>query len=111
MLVWGGNDAGGATATGRRYIPATNTWSALSSNGAPSARTSHTAVFTGSQMVIWGGLDGAFVNSGARYNPVNNTWTLTTATGAPAIPPGLVPAAVPDDAGATATANPRGRNA
>jgi hypothetical protein len=32
-----------------------DTWTATSTDGAPSARRNHTAVWTGSEMIIWGG--------------------------------------------------------
>jgi len=42
----------------------------------PSARYLHTAVWTGSEMIVWGGYDGNNnVNTGARYNPGTNSWT------------------------------------
>jgi hypothetical protein len=52
--------------------------------GAPTARRNHTAIWNGSQMVVWGGWDGTnSFNTGARYNPAGNTWTATNPTGAP----------------------------
>ena len=49
-------------------------------NGLPPARrASHSAVWTGSEMIICGG----FFNDGARYNPTTDTWTPTSAGGAP----------------------------
>src|SRR5438132_12331468 len=53
--------------TGGRYSLSTNTWTATSSNTAPSAREDHRAVWTGSQMIVWGGYDGGYVNTGGRY--------------------------------------------
>lgn len=48
----------------------------ISTTGAPSARANHSAVWTGSEMIIWGGSNGeAFLNTGARYNPTTNSWT------------------------------------
>lgn len=60
-----------------------NTWVATTLTGAPVARTDHTALWTGSEMIIWGGFDGGHLNTGARYNPATNTWTATNLTGAP----------------------------
>ncbi|HYO63205.1 MAG TPA: hypothetical protein VER08_06065, partial [Pyrinomonadaceae bacterium] len=44
-----------------------------------------TAVWTGSEVVIWGGLTqyGGRTNSGARYNPATDTWSPTSTVGAP----------------------------
>jgi len=47
-------------------------------------RNYHTAVWTGSEMIIWGGYNGlAYLNDGGRYDPVANTWTPASASGAP----------------------------
>src|SRR5205085_1896122 len=52
---------------------------------APTGRWHHTAVWTGSEMIAWGGQDQDFValNTGGRYNPSTNNW-LATGTNAPA---------------------------
>jgi len=46
-------------------------WTAMTTTGAPSIRYSHTAVWTGTQMVVWGGYDGtsAYLNDGAIWTP------------------------------------------
>ncbi len=84
MIVWGGSTWNGTgwtpVADGARYNPATDTWTALPATGAPSARSGHVAVWTGTEMIVWGG---AADLSGARYNPSTDTWTATTLTGAP----------------------------
>ena len=59
-------------------------WTPIATNGAPSPRCFHTAIWTGSEMIIWGGRSNAtYLNTGARYHPVSNTWTAITNTGAP----------------------------
>ncbi|HEX3587869.1 MAG TPA: hypothetical protein VH024_17850, partial [Candidatus Angelobacter sp.] len=61
---------------------ADDTWTATTTTGAPDGRADHTAVWTGSEMIVWGG--GAFgLNTGGRYNPTTNSWTATNTTGAP----------------------------
>ena len=51
----------------------------------PTARVYHTAVWTGSEMIVWGGDDGTHVlNTGGRYNPSTDSWTATSTTNAPA---------------------------
>ena len=37
-------------------------------------------VWTGSQMIVWGGFDDSFndVNTGGRYNPGTDSWTATS---------------------------------
>src|SRR5262249_10819516 len=58
-------------------------------SGTPAARASHSAVWTGSLMVIWGGLSSCTPNttkSGSTYTPANSSggsWTALTTTGAP----------------------------
>lgn len=48
------------------------------------ARIGHTAVWTGSEMIIWGGADGgAAFNTGGRYNPATDTWAPISMTNAP----------------------------
>ena len=54
MIVWGGYNSSQLN-TGGRYNPSTDSWTATSTTNVPSARQSHTAVWTGSEMIIWGG--------------------------------------------------------
>jgi hypothetical protein len=86
MIVWGGRPAGPGnpnTNTGGIYDPATNTWTATGTTGAPTARVFPTAVWARSKMVVWGGNDGNYANTGGAYDPVAGTWSATTTTGAP----------------------------
>src|SRR5439155_1504719 len=55
--------------TGGRYDPGTDSWRATSTSNAPTARDHHTAVWTGSGMIVWGGagIDSQTVNTGGRY--------------------------------------------
>jgi N-acetylneuraminic acid mutarotase len=89
MIVWGGADPLTSTIfnTGGQYDPVGNTWTtATTTAGAPTARYSHTAVWTGTRMIVWGGYDGAPLNTGGQYDPVSNTWTTATTTaGAPTV--------------------------
>lgn len=85
MIVWGGqgNGSGNFRADGMRYNPAVNNWAGTPIQGAPEGRRFHTALWTGTEMIIWGGWTGGYVNTGARYNPVGNTWTAMTTSSAP----------------------------
>ena len=88
MIVWGGSSAFGSgfLNDGARSNPTTNTWSALPSANAPSARIGHTATWTGSQMIVFGGwyqAYGNFLGVGARYNPSSNSWSPISSSGAP----------------------------
>ena len=69
--------------TGATYDPSTDNWTATSTSNAPSARGSHTAIWTGSEMIVWGGFDGiVHLKTGGRYNPATNSWTATNTTNA-----------------------------
>lgn len=89
MVVWGGRngvDASSSLDTGALYDPLTNSWVGTTSvTEAPSARTAPSAVWTGREMIVWGGHDGTNrLATGARYRPATDSWigTVTTA-GAP----------------------------
>ena len=81
MIVWGGAIDSGSTSTntGGRFNPSTNTWTALSTDGAPSARYGHTAIWTGSEMIIWGGNG----RTGGRYDPSTNVWSALSVEESP----------------------------
>jgi len=86
MIVWGGyyfDGNGYCLNTGGRYNASTNSWIPTSTTGAPSVRELHTAVWTGTQMIVWGGLDGSnYLNTGGRYNPSTDSWYTTSVTSA-----------------------------
>jgi hypothetical protein len=94
MIVWGGyNYNTGWLQNGGKYDPATDSWTPTAIpiicnptvDCAPSARSSHSAVWTGTEMIIWGGADGSTLfNTGAAYNPGTDIWTATSTTNAPA---------------------------
>jgi N-acetylneuraminic acid mutarotase len=72
MIVWGGTFFDGVSQylnTGGRYNPDTDSWTATSTTNAPTARELHTAVWTGSEMIVWGGYNGSDgnLNTGGRY--------------------------------------------
>lgn len=64
--------------------PPDNTWTPTTMVGTMSPRYQHTAVWTGSHMIIWGGSnDTTLYRTGRLYDPVTDTWTPTTTVGAP----------------------------
>ena len=67
MIVWGGGD----TTEGGRYNPSTDTWMFTSTTNAPTGRRDNTAVWTGSEMIVWGGqgVPEGYLNTGGKYNP------------------------------------------
>jgi hypothetical protein len=86
MIVWSGygGPALGLLNTGGRYNPSTDSWTATSTTNAPSARYFHTAVWTGGEMIVWGGfIERGGLDTGGRYNPTTNSWTATSTANAP----------------------------
>jgi N-acetylneuraminic acid mutarotase len=87
VVVWGGGDAANNNDynTGSRYDPATNTWTAMTTVGAPTGRRAPFGFWTGSRVLFYAGVDEDGVALGAPYlyDPVNNTWSNTTTTGRP----------------------------
>jgi uncharacterized protein (TIGR03437 family) len=90
MIVWSGfaGTLNTYSNTGGRYNPATDAWTATSTAGAPNSRRSHTAVWTGSEMIIWGGDNNndPYFNTGGRYSfapplTISQTTQSFTATG------------------------------
>jgi len=94
MIVWGGGTTLAPFYTGSRYDPATDTWHSTNNHSTsfpalPTGKTNHTAVWTGTEMIVWGGCD-LFLgehtcdsNAGQRYNPATDSWALTSQAGAP----------------------------
>lgn len=63
-------------------------WEAVSGEGTPTARWGHVAVWTGKQMVVWGGAvgpddDAPATNSGGMYDSATSKWTATSLFEAP----------------------------
>jgi N-acetylneuraminic acid mutarotase len=91
MIIWGGCNPGGnnfcnriGDGGGGAYNPTSDTWRAIDTVNSPAGRTMHTAVWTGTEMIVWGGVAVSITNTGGRYNPTTNTWAPTTLTNAPA---------------------------
>lgn len=89
LVVWGGSLTSQDESplnSGARYNPQTNTWSPITTTGAPTARLRHTAVNMNGKVVIWGGDAGSYetaFDSGAIYDPVADSWTPLTQINAP----------------------------
>jgi N-acetylneuraminic acid mutarotase len=88
MIMWGGYFYDGAEHwfnTGGRYGPATDSWTVTNITNAPAGRAYHTAVWTGNEMIVWGGEVGSYTysNTGGRYNPSTDSWTATNSINAP----------------------------
>jgi hypothetical protein len=85
MIIWGGSNGGlgNYLKNGARYNPSTDTWVGLPKPPNTVAGMLHTAVWTGSEMIVWGGYNAGDLNTGGRYNPSTNSWVATSLTGAP----------------------------
>src|SRR5947208_6159800 len=83
MIVWGGFNPSGYLNTGGRYSTGTDSWTATSTTSAPEGRYFHTAVWTGSEMIVWGGYNGVapYLNTGSYEN--RGVWKASSTTSAP----------------------------
>jgi hypothetical protein len=86
MIVWGG--AAGCTNcvtdTGGMFELDSFSWVPTSLADAPTKRKEATAVWTGTEMLVWGGMGSVgALNTGGRFNPQSNTWTPISTLGAP----------------------------
>jgi hypothetical protein len=70
---------------GIAYDPAANTWKVLSAAGAPSARRFHSAIWTGTEMIIWGGFGIAGRTTGQRYDVATDAWRQLSVVNAPLV--------------------------
>ncbi len=72
---WGGNqrDTDGLRdlASGSLYDPETDRWTPMAAEGAPSPRSQASAFWTGSDVIVWGGLHDSVsaLGDGARFTP------------------------------------------
>ncbi|MDB4946563.1 MAG: kelch repeat protein [Labilithrix sp.] len=88
MIVFGGWNLPrafpvSAQGDGASYDPASRQWTVLPSAGAPAPREGHTAIWTGTQMIVWGGDDGTSRGDGAIYDVASARWLPMSAAGAP----------------------------
>ncbi len=87
MLVWGGNDSGWVVGDnlpiqGGRYDPSEDHWIPITATGALAGRVSAAAVWSGDEMIVWGGHNGyELFNDGMRYNPQTKSWSPISTTG------------------------------
>ena len=87
MIVFGGAESeltgqGQLFNDGAMYDASNDSWTPLPTQGAPAARFGHGAVWTGSEMLVFGGIGagGAALTSAAAFNPATNTWRDLPAT-------------------------------
>ena len=87
MIIWGGYNFPPGDFEHRRQIQSQH--AIAGPPRAPPAphigRVFQTAVWTGSEMIVWGGYtNGIDLDDGGRYNPSTDSWMATSATNAPA---------------------------
>ncbi len=65
--------------------PSNNLWFLIDAPNTLTGRKQHMAVWTGSEMIIWGGIDAnsSLLNIGGIYNSASGTWRTTAITNAP----------------------------
>ena len=91
MLIWGGSseaaEGGQYFADGAVYSPATNGWTPMAATPAwLPARDAAAGVWTGDQMLVWGGFGRSerctpcFYDDGAAYDLKSNTWAPIAAS-------------------------------
>ncbi|MFH1098591.1 MAG: MopE-related protein [Candidatus Uhrbacteria bacterium] len=84
LIVWGGLNQGGLN-DGAFYDPETNGWMNLRTGNEPSRRAEHVAIWAGTEMIVWGGVDEhlrAAIGDGGRYQ-IRSGWTALSDSGAP----------------------------
>jgi hypothetical protein len=96
MLVWGGTETKAPTLAdylgidGLAFAPDTGVWRKIARAPFIRPRLLQTAVWTGTAMILWGGLgvedrdgdgksDAVFEADGAAYDPATDTWTVIPA--------------------------------
>ncbi|MEN9576531.1 MAG: hypothetical protein RL514_4386 [Verrucomicrobiota bacterium] len=70
-------------ADGGIFDPALNSWTPISTVGAPVARDEINFIWTGTRGIFWGGHNGASLASGALYDPIANQWSAMTTVNQP----------------------------
>jgi N-acetylneuraminic acid mutarotase len=83
MIIWGGglnyNTASqSATSNNYKYNPTTDTWTLLNSTTGIQPRLRHSAIWTGTEIIVWGGHNvnhSTYYNNGAKYNVLTDTWS------------------------------------
>jgi hypothetical protein len=86
MIVWGGYSGGVHVNTGARYNANDDAWTATTLLNAPDGRIAHAAIWTGNEMIVWGGYSyeqDRFFDTGGRYSPTTDSWTGTVTINTP----------------------------
>lgn len=75
MVIWGGDGPDGPFEDGAAYTPRADSWRLLPV-GPLSARNAPAAIWTGQEMLLWGGHGeaGGGHSDGAAFDPASGTW-------------------------------------
>jgi hypothetical protein len=91
MVIWGGctspssygTSCSAYAADGASWDPVKNTWTAIPAPPTVTGfvgRWKHKMVWTGSELIIWGGQSSSgYMKDGIRYDPIGKTWTTFSA--------------------------------
>jgi hypothetical protein len=95
ILIWGGEGASGPLSTGSKLNFNESgqplSWQPMTTLNAPSPRSEHSAIWTGSRLVVWGGANpNTALADGAAYDPATDSWTTLSADNAPSARAGHV---------------------
>jgi hypothetical protein len=87
VIIWGGTGVGGPLNDGGELVfssGAPSQWVATTLTGAPAGRSGHSAIWTGQQMIIWGGNSSGALGDGGIFTPSGNSWAAVSSTSSPA---------------------------
>ncbi|MBF0443427.1 MAG: hypothetical protein HQK54_16085 [Oligoflexales bacterium] len=77
FIYWGGivNNSEKPSEEGERYNLKKKKWVMISDEDAPSARSGHSAIWSGDRMILWGGMgESSYLSDGAAYSPKKDEW-------------------------------------
>jgi N-acetylneuraminic acid mutarotase len=88
-IIWGGYGTYVSPSytkrTGAAYNLGGNSWRAIAlPPAAITGRHLHSAVWSGTKMLVWGGYDTTYKADGAVYDPTGDSWVMMTASPLPA---------------------------
>ncbi len=86
LIIWGGIEGnfGDRTNAGLMFDNEDDAWLDVSKEGAPSARSGHSGIWTGDRMIVWGGENAEKqFGDGGVYDLVQDKWEALTDVDAP----------------------------
>lgn len=85
MLIWRGLSEDYTFGDGPKFNLQTNAWTTISAVNAPTSRFNFTSVWTGTEMIIFGGRLAGIIHrtDNKKYNPLTDTWTNISTVNAP----------------------------